>query len=600
MGGIVASKPTINLSEEPLTTLVDPTFPKLLFDHFDKVTDFFNDKIAEVECFEKVVENYSHYYHNIYDIHSFKKKLQKTENVPSHLDICRKVAQGFEDCGKDYYKIYEDLDSILTKIRLLKITLKEYVNSAKVEETNLNYELENANKDVENSKLKETKLTLSVIEAQSENDQPKVDRLQIQLKQANSDTESFEKTFETINNQRKRKLTNILTHLEIMEKKRFIELKELASNFSKVQFDVLEFESHTTETCEKGIDDISEESEIKYFIAKCTKGDINQIKDDVPTPKIQIAQIAYFNKILSDPEDPDKVDLGVWLKNSSDKVKEEIESSKPFTDSEFPPNHNSVVGLQTITKRLDLTWKRATDVYKQLKFGEFSPDNIAPRKGDSWLLSYLYCIAQKPELVSKLFSVNELNTAGIYEVNLCVGGEFTKVIIDDHFPFDKDNVPHFGASKKEELWVPLVVKAFAKAVGCFLKLEANFYYLGFQVLTGYPNYDIIFNDTNSKKPSFLDACWTAVNQAPKKGYLINCFSRFDVDKGLDPSASYIVLDSYSKDDVKLLQLANPWKSTQWNGDWNDSDPMWTEEMKSLIQSFIEKKNTFSSSSAIRK
>ena len=76
MGGIVASKPTINLSEEPLTTLVDPTFPKLLFDHFDKVTDFFNDKIAEVECFEKVVENYSHYYHNIYDIHSFKKKLQ--------------------------------------------------------------------------------------------------------------------------------------------------------------------------------------------------------------------------------------------------------------------------------------------------------------------------------------------------------------------------------------------------------------------------------------------------------------------------------------------------------------------------------------------
>ena len=75
MGGIVASKPTLNLGDQPC--FVDKSkFSELLFGNYDKVLELCNKKLEEIEIFEKIVENYSQYYFSVLNIHSFQNKLR--------------------------------------------------------------------------------------------------------------------------------------------------------------------------------------------------------------------------------------------------------------------------------------------------------------------------------------------------------------------------------------------------------------------------------------------------------------------------------------------------------------------------------------------
>jgi len=32
-------------------------------------------------------------------------------------------------------------------------------------------------------------------------------------------------------------------------------------------------------------------------------------------------------------------------------------------------------------------------------------------------------------------------------------------------------------------------------------------------------------------------------------------------------------------DVKLLNIRNPWGKTEWNGDWGDSSELWTPKIR---------------------
>ena len=34
--------------------------------------------------------------------------------------------------------------------------------------------------------------------------------------------------------------------------------------------------------------------------------------------------------------------------------------------------------------------------------------------------------------------------------------------------------------------------------------------------------------------------------------------------------------------VRLVKLRNPWGSGEWNGDWSDASPLWTDELRNQV------------------
>lgn len=55
-------------------------------------------------------------------------------------------------------------------------------------------------------------------------------------------------------------------------------------------------------------------------------------------------------------------------------------------------------------------------------------------------------MAEKPNLIARLFETKEYNDQGLYCIWLCDSGEWTQVVIDDFFPCYKDsNEPAFSS-----------------------------------------------------------------------------------------------------------------------------------------------------------
>lgn len=85
------------------------------------------------------------------------------------------------------------------------------------------------------------------------------------------------------------------------------------------------------------------------------------------------------------------------------------------------------------------TWERPDRIFEGDTFlfqGGITPDDIKQGcLGNCYFLSALSALAEFPELVKKIFITKKKNAAGCYVVNLCLGGEFYKIIVDDYFPY---------------------------------------------------------------------------------------------------------------------------------------------------------------------
>lgn len=46
--------------------------------------------------------------------------------------------------------------------------------------------------------------------------------------------------------------------------------------------------------------------------------------------------------------------------------------------------------------------------------------------------------------------------------------------------------------------------------------------------------------------------------------------------------AYSVLDVVDVDGVRLIKLRNPWGHYSWKGDWSDTSPQWTPQLKKQL------------------
>ena len=300
-----------------------------------------------------------------------------------------------------------------------------------------------------------------------------------------------------------------------------------------------------------------------------------------------------------------KIELTYW------KNQEAPQSGSPYTDPLFPPNTNSLLGLDSNGKPIDITaynekaknintnkigFERASEIFKNgyILFSEKIEmgDVIQGQLGDCYFLSSVANLCKFPGLIMKLFKSKGTNKDGFYEIILNIDGKPQIVIVDDYLPIDKTTKkPCYAQSKGNEIWVMLLEKAWAKVNGGYANIISGLPCEALEFLTGlgslsYDLENMDIDDINEYKLKIVKN----VQIADQNNCLISCSTNANqsIEKvGLVEGHAYSLVSfhqitSSQGKTVYLFRIRNPWSQGEWSGDWSDKSKLWDENTKNQV------------------
>lgn len=133
-------------------------------------------------------------------------------------------------------------------------------------------------------------------------------------------------------------------------------------------------------------------------------------------------------------------------------------------------------------------------------FKQIEPSDIkAGPYSFKWILCALATLAERPNLVERLFITKEFKNNGAYRMNINKNGVWTQLTIDDYMPCALEGPPHFTRTHGNELWVPLLEKAYAKLHGGYLNISKGHPNEALQDFTGFPTIIFDFKEPDTHK-----------------------------------------------------------------------------------------------------
>lgn len=276
-------------------------------------------------------------------------------------------------------------------------------------------------------------------------------------------------------------------------------------------------------------------------------------------------------------------------------------------------------------KSQELVWKSCKEAYSGAKFikgGTGSGDVIQGSLGDCWFIGALSVMALRDDLlygnIENLNSPEEitiengknirkgvysalfhgLGKLGMFVFKFFINSAWRWTIVDDLIPMFADpenNIFHyvFGHCKEsDELWVPLLEKAYAKVFGCYEALNGGLIDDGLTDLTGLVAEKCKitgkggFLETNPNEPTRSDELWQRLVRYREDKTLMGCSIEGDgvegdvvIDgerTGLLSRHAYAIIDILTIDDPaarkqrhRLIRIRNPWGQREWQGRWCD-------------------------------
>eukprot|EP01064_Diplonema_japonicum_P008935 TRINITY_DN16409_c2_g1_i1.p1 TRINITY_DN16409_c2_g1~~TRINITY_DN16409_c2_g1_i1.p1 ORF type:complete len:939 (+),score=223.98 TRINITY_DN16409_c2_g1_i1:198-2819(+) len=259
-----------------------------------------------------------------------------------------------------------------------------------------------------------------------------------------------------------------------------------------------------------------------------------------------------------------------------------------FMDPRFPP---AELSFQQPWQRGDLP-KRYS--FKPPAPGSFLVSDISPLNvnqgalADCALMAAITSIAKHTPLIDFMFTPRQSPDLGIHRLRFCLDGAWSDIVVDDFLPFSGCNLA-FAQNRvtPTELWIPLLEKAYAKAVGSYAGLKSAQCGYAFTDLTGCPTKITAITGSQEEFETIrteLHEGATMVLGTPGK----NLMSSYSAAKPADQETwdryrsmdlicehSYSVLGLHDEGET-LLKLRNPWGTTQhglWKGTWGTDDPL---------------------------
>ena len=328
--------------------------------------------------------------------------------------------------------------------------------------------------------------------------------------------------------------------------------------------------------------------------------------------------------MISDESNAESPELADWSKSNISVVsyikENEVNDNangEYFIDDDFKADESSLGN--EIYK--NTTWIRATELQPQSAkmelFHDVEPNDILQGGlGDCWLLCALSCLAEFPNFIkNNIFITKDVSESGKYELKLydVKKQDWIIVTIDDLIPCSEKKWydiprPLFARPNENEMYILLIEKAFAKLSGSYDKLSGGNPVKAWLALTGcedlhiwckeknywkkmIPAIDKLREDNWNFQKMFIknvnenkkeNEMFSFLEECDKSNYMIsgaiigNIMEKKRTD-GLVENHAYSILRIYKDNNIRLIQLRNPWGNYhEWNGDWSDKSSKWNE------------------------
>lgn len=257
--------------------------------------------------------------------------------------------------------------------------------------------------------------------------------------------------------------------------------------------------------------------------------------------------------------------------------------------------------------------QRVTEIFEEPQFfpkgGAITSNGITQGSlGDCWFLAALATVSSMPGLIEKICVARD-EAVGVYGFIFYGDDGWKSVIIDDLlltgsskfeeldveskalYHHDKEQYEAIArkgggvllfakAGSQNEIWVPLIEKAFAKHYGNYAHIVGGFTNEAVEDLTGGASITFVVKDIldhdrfwqqellKVNKDRLFGCCFQALNGADATPANV---------EGLVGSHAYSLLRAVECKGKRFLILRNPWGTGEWTGRWSDGSKEWTPE-----------------------
>ncbi|KDO35099.1 hypothetical protein SPRG_22065 [Saprolegnia parasitica CBS 223.65] len=257
-----------------------------------------------------------------------------------------------------------------------------------------------------------------------------------------------------------------------------------------------------------------------------------------------------------------------------------------------------------LLKEDKLRWERPRYATATQNVLEESDESEYGNLGDCWFLGAISVLATRLDLLTQVFwRDDQYKGHGLFVCRFMKDFAWHYVIIDDRLPVfgytnNRAGKPFFArCSDPNELWVPLMEKAYAKLHGSYEALIGGYIDVALSDLTGLCSEQIILKPgypgfaEDPYKPIRADQkrgdeFWQKLVQYKRNGTLMGCSIQPDpkndknvvaegsAGQGLYYKHAYGLVDVgeitlKDKSGLRLVKVRNPWGMGEWTGPWSD-------------------------------
>jgi len=198
--------------------------------------------------------------------------------------------------------------------------------------------------------------------------------------------------------------------------------------------------------------------------------------------------------------------------------------------------------------------------------------------GDCYFLAGIAALAERPDRIFSLFLTMDINEVKYYSVKILYKGKWMTIDMDEYVPY-LHNSPAFTKSVDKEVWVVILEKAWAKLYTSYKRIEAGYPEEPLHDLTGAPIKQIYTRKGGADK----EEEWRYLLKASQLEYSMVCSSNPGSDSdssqsGVVQGHAYTLLKvdilNFQGQQIRLVQLRNPWGKGEFKGAWSDYDQNW--------------------------